>query len=406
MSDYSQEPGVVIPPSRIDESRRRRARKLLVPRGKSERALYLGEIAQRLVPGVEFFLFSLVAGLVITLAILLDSPAIFILGALLAPFMAPVIGLGFSAVIGSFTFFSRSIGAMFIGCALVFASGALGGWISRLFVDLPLSQSLRFTNFSIPDFLLLTIGIVLAVYLTIRMPKQRTQVASVPLAYEIFIPVAVAGYGLTSRASGLFPNALIVAGVHIAWVILAGTLTLAVLKIRPFTFFGYLLTAAIFGSALYGLVISSALGVALQRQLAPFVTSTGVPSAALIEPSASLSPADALAIQTPDPFGITATTAPTNTLMPTLTPTVTITPQPTPVWAKVFSPTYSGVLVRQTPGFDGKYLTSLDNESLIQVLPEVEHVDGAYWAHVLLEDGREGWIMRSLLLTATPAPNW
>ena len=126
MSDYSQEPGVVIPPSRIDESRRRRARKLLVPRGKSERALYLGEIAQRLVPGVEFFLFSLVAGLVITLAILLDSPAIFILGALLAPFMAPVIGLGFSAVIGSSTFFSRSIGAMFIGCALVFASGALG----------------------------------------------------------------------------------------------------------------------------------------------------------------------------------------------------------------------------------------------------------------------------------------
>jgi hypothetical protein len=76
------------------------------------------------------------------------------------------------------------------------------------------------------------------------------------------------------------------------------------------------------------------------------------------------------------------------------------------VWAKVFSPTYSGVLVRQTPGFDGKYLTSLDNESLIQVLPEVEHVDGAYWAHVRLEDGREGWIMRSLLLTATPAPNW
>jgi hypothetical protein len=64
------------------------------------------------------------------------------------------------------------------------------------------------------------------------------------------------------------------------------------------------------------------------------------------------------------------------------------------------------VLVRKTPGFDGEYLTSLDNESLIQVLPEVELVDGVYWSHVLLEDGTDGWMVRSLLLTATPAPGW
>ena len=406
MSEYQQGPAAEIPPSRIDESRRRRARKLLIPRGKSERALYLGEIAKRLVPGVEFFLFSLVAGLVINLAILLDSPAIFILGALLAPFMAPAVGLGFSAAIGSITFFLRSAGAMLIGSALVFASGALGGWVSRLFVDLPVSQARRFTFFSIPDFLLLTIGIVLAIYLTMRMPKQRSLVASVPLAYEIYIPVAVAGYGLTSRGADLFPDALIVSGVHTAWVILAGTLTLAILKLRPFTFFGYLLTAAIIGSALYGLVISSALGSALQRQLAPFVTPTLEVSAPVVELPGDLPSTETLEIQTPEPNDSATTAVPTNTLMPTLTPTATITPQPTPVWAKVFSPTYSGVMVRQTPGFEGQYLTSLDNESLIQVLPEVEYVDGAYWAHVLLEDGQEGWMVRSLLLTATPAPDW
>jgi len=40
------------------------------------------------------------------------------------------------------------------------------------------------------------------------------------------------------------------------------------------------------------------------------------------------------------------------------------------------------------------------------VLPEVELVDGVYWAHVLLEDGRDGWMVRNLLLTATPAPDW
>lgn len=402
MSDIQQEPVQENPQSRIDESRRRRARKLLIPRGKSERAIYLSEIAKRLVPGVEFFLFSLVAGLVITLAILLDSPAIFILGALLAPFMAPAVGLGFSAAIGSLSFFLRSAGALLIGCGLVFASGALGGWISRLFTDLPLSQAQRFAGFTIPDFLLLTIGIVLAIYLTIRMPKQRSLVASVPLAYEIYIPVAVAGFGLTSQVTGLVSEALLVAGVHIAWVILVGTLMLAFLKLRPFTFFGYVLTAAIVGSAFYGLVISSALGSALKKQMAPFVTPTSGQTTEAVSAPAT----DVMEIPTPDTVEMTATLAPTNTFIPTRTPTVTITPRPTPVWAKVYSPTYTGVMVRQSPGFEGEYLTSLDNESLIQVLPEVEFVDNAYWAHVLLEDGREGWMVRSLLLTATPAPDW
>lgn len=404
MSDFQQEPAPEAPPSRIDESRRKRSRKLLIPRGKSERTLYLGEIAKRLVPGVEFFLFSLIAGLVISLAILLDSPAIFILGALLAPFMAPVVGLGFSAAIGSLTFFLRSGGALLVGGALVFASGALGGWISRIFVDLPLTQAHRFTGFTIPDFLLLTIGTVLAVYLTMRMPKQRSLVASVPLAYEIYIPVTVAGFGLTSRATGLFPDALFVAGVHIAWVILVGTLTLAILKLRPFTFFGYLLTAVIIGAALYGLVVSSALGLALQRQMAPFITPTVEGAPAVVDEPAIEPPA--LPIEIPTPDVPTDSPVATNTLAPTHTPTVTITPKPTPVWAKVYSATFSGVMVRRSPGFEGEYLTSLDNESLIQVLPEVELVDGAYWAHVLLEDGQDGWMVRSLLLTATPAPDW
>jgi len=151
MTDFSPDPNPEIGSSRIDESRRRR-RKLLIPSGRSERVLYLNEIAKRLVPGIEFFAFSLVAGLVISAGILLDSPALLVLGALLAPFMAPIIGLGFSTVIGSISFFLRSIAALLIGAALVFASGALGGWISHLFSarrDSPLTRCLIF--YSLPS---------------------------------------------------------------------------------------------------------------------------------------------------------------------------------------------------------------------------------------------------------------
>ena len=384
-------------PSRIDDSRRRRKRRFLVPAGKSERALYVGEIARRLVPGVDFFLFSMLSGLVIALGILLDSPAIFILAALLAPFMAPVVGLGFSAAVGSLRFFLQSIGGLLIGSIFVFAGGALGGWFSKLFIDLPLLQARRFTGFTIPDFLLLTIGAGLAIYLTVRVPKQRSLVASVPLAYEIYIPIGIAGFGLTSAIQGFFPQALSVAGVYIAWVILVGTIVLAVMKLRPFTFFGYLLTAIILGAAIYTLVVSSALGSALQKQLSPFITQTSITqSETLFTETPTLQPSTKI-VQQP-----TETPTPTNTLVPTRTATVTITPKPTPVWAMINSP--NGVIVRKTPG--GEYLTSLEFNSPVQVLPDVVFQDPLYWAHVILSDGREAWIVRSWLTTATPSPDW
>jgi len=403
MSEIPQAPVPSMGRSRIDESRRKRRQRLLIPSGKSERTLYLNEIAKRLVPGVEYFAFSLVAGLVIAIGLLVDSPALLVLGALLAPFMAPAVGLGFSTVIGSLSFFLRSTGALLIGALLVFGSGALAGGISNLFLEIPLTEAERFTRFTVPDFLLLAIGTVLAIYLTIRVPKQRSLVASVPLAYELYIPVAVAGFGLASGASNLFPTALWTASINIAWVILVGTITLAVLKLRPYKFFGYMLTAVIIGAALYGLYITSAIGSAIQRQMEPFITLTQQNAAIEPKTTPTLTPQADTPEFTPLP---SETPQPTNTLAPSLTPTLTITAKPTPVWAKVYSATYSGVRVRKTPGFDGEYLTSVENESLIQVLPEVELVDGVYWAHVLLEDGRDGWMVRNLLLTATPAPDW
>ena len=400
MSVLPQDPTPGMGKSRIDQTRRQRRQKLLIPKGKSERALYLNEIAKRLVPGVEFFALSLVAGLVFSLGILLDSPAILILGALLAPFMSPVIGLGFSTVIGSTSFFLRSMVALLVGSALVFGSGALAGWIAKLFLDLPLTQAQRFTSFTIPDFLLLTVGAVLAIYLTIRMPKQRSLVASVPLAYEIYLPVAVAGFGLAAGNTELFPQALKVAGVNIAWVILVGTIALAVMKLRPSTGFGYLLTAAIIVASMYGLIVSSALGSAVRQQVEPFITLTPQKP----KKTNALPPTETEVVATKELTPVPSDTPqPTNTLAPSRTPTLTITPKPAAIWAKVYS-SDSGALVRKTPGFDGEYLASVDNESLVQVLPEEEKVDGVYWAHVLLDDGRDGWMVRNLLVTATPAP--
>ncbi len=392
--------------SHINTDRRRRRRRLLVPTGKTERALYLNEIAKRLNPNLDFFLFSFLSGLVIGIAILLDNPAIYILAALLSPFMAPVVALGFSASVGSIRFFTQSVGSLLLGSAIVFFCGMLSGWISRLFNNLTTGQTRFFTTFSVPGFLLLIIGAALAIYLTVRVPKQRSLVASVALAYGIYIPVGVAGFGLTSKVAGLFPEALNVAGVHLFSVLLIGALVLILLKLRPFTFFGYLLTAILLGVGVYTLIVTSALGTALQKQVQPFINATQT-----AKPQSSTLIAFTNLTETPQPVNAaTATptieTIPTNTLPPTRTPTITITPKPTPVWAKVFfnSADYSGVIVRKQPA--GEYLSSLLNEAVVQVLPDTQMVGNTVWAHIILEDGREGWVIRNLLITATPVPGW
>ncbi len=145
----------------------------------------MAQLSERLVANADFYLFSLLCGLVLAVAIILDNPAIYVLAALLAPFMAPVVGLGFASVVGSLRFFFQSLGSLVIGSLLVFFMGVLGGWISKLFPNLQLTQAHYHVNFTFPDFILLSIGILLAIFITVKAPKPRSLVASVALAYEI-----------------------------------------------------------------------------------------------------------------------------------------------------------------------------------------------------------------------------
>jgi len=63
------------------------------------------------------------------------------------------------------------------------------------------------------------------------------------------------------------------------------------------------------------------------------------------------------------------------------------------------------VVLRSTPGGDG--ITTLDNFTYVQILPETQDYSGYTWIHVIaVEDGdrREGWIVQQFLQTPTPEP--
>jgi hypothetical protein len=106
----------------------------------------------------------------------------------------------------------------------------------------------------------------------------------------------------------------------------------------------------------------------------------------------------------PDP----ATRTPRPTLAPTNTSTSTITAEPTPIVAIIRAAEGGGAFIREKPG--GLVLRTLANGSTVTIVPnDYQEVNKVIWVHVFttVNDERvEGWMIQTLLQTATPVPNW
>ncbi len=108
--------------------------------------------------------------------------------------------------------------------------------------------------------------------------------------------------------------------------------------------------------------------------------------------------------QTPNPVTSTseATQAPTNTS------TTTVTAEPTPIIAIIRAAEGGGAFIREKPG--GLVLKTLGNGATVTIIPnDYQEVNNVIWVHVfaMVNDQRvEGWMIQTLLQTATPVANW
>lgn len=368
---------------------------MLVPEKVSERAAFLDELGGRLLPSADFFIFTLLAGVALGVAMVLDSPALYVLAALLAPFMAPVLGLSLAAVVGSMRFFFQSLGGIVMGAFIIFLEGCLAGLFVLIWPQLEFQQAVLYGHFSWPDLIVLTAGAALTVYLLLRSPQNRPLVASVALAYELYLPAGVAGFGLVSGIPHLFPDGLLVFAVHLSFAVLVGAIMLAILGMRPLNVLGYTIGTTMLLVGVAAVVALSGLGTAVG-------TKVGLPP-----PTATVSPTVTLTrTQTMTPPPPSATASATNTLVPSQTHTLTVSPVPTPVWARIASPQGGGANVRAEPSPEARVITILSNGILVEVLPEVVKVGNTTYAHIRTAEGVEGWIVSSLLATATPVAGW
>lgn len=386
-------------PNSLPPARRRRARRRLVPHlSADERSNYLEAAAKRTTPSFDFFLFSLLAAAVIAVGIIGDSPYLLLLGALLSPLMAPVVGVSLGTVLGSGRSFSRALGGLLTGCFLVLFIGAIAGFGAQLWFPLGLFQAHIHAQLAWPPFLVIGLGAILT-SATLIMGKQNPSIPSTAIAYGLYIPLTTAGFGLGSGIPYLWPDGLVVFAVHLAWIILLGAGTLALMGFRPYTLFGYSLGGAV---ALIGIILA----IGFSGAGAVLVGDLGLPTP-IPTPTFTLTPTQT---QTPTPI------PPTQTLTPTISPTVTITPTHTstathtpvpPVQAWVRAEGNIGVLLRQEPSSQSPIVISLLNDTLVIILPDAPVTQGAaVWVKVQVlnvETDTVGWIQRNLLVTATPA---
>lgn len=385
----------------------RRRRSAAIPPGASDRGKFLHDLSLRMVPTFDYFLFTLLAGVILVVAFLFDSPALYVLAVLLAPFMAPAVGISLGTIAGSLPFVLRSLGSLLAGCLIMFLCGLLAGWAAQLLPERNYWFAYQFSAFHWPDLLVVVIGAGLAAYLVLRAPAQKPLVASVAIAYGLYLPAGVAGFGLSGNAAGLWPNALAVLITHGIWVALAASLVLALAGLRPLNGVGYGLGFLYLLGGIIAVVFSSVSVPQTPDIMFPKPLGTLAPGGdfVLFEPSVTPSlTTSPLPSQTMVPPTLTIT--PTRTLLPTQTATQTITPHPTPVWARINASEGGGAFIREEPNYNAPVVQSILNETLVEVLPEVVEDGGVAWVQIRMADGKTGWIVRALLRTATPAPEW
>lgn len=382
----------------LTPARRRRQRRNIISLAADERAEYLNGLARSLVPAFDYFLFAILAGLVLTGAILLNHPAAYLLAALLFPFLSPLMGISLAGLIGSLRYFVQALLTFIISMTVIFGCGVLAGWLSFQLPEGNFDQTLVHTVFSWVDLALVVLGAVVTAILVLRSITRRPLVSSVALAYELALPVGVAGFGLVTGADGLFPQALFTAGIYLAAAVLTGVMMLFVLGVRPARKITYLVWLIALLIAVIAYAASSGIKLDFSAALAIFPT-----QAATTTQLPSQTPF--ISTRTSTAAATTATlkaVTPTATLMPSRTATSTLAPSPTPVWGVVEAGEANGVNLRSLPDITSERVTDLLNGSLVQILPETENKNGIIWVHVRTPLGLEGWIIRSLLVTATP----
>jgi hypothetical protein len=390
-------------------------RRASFPTDEAGRAALFTHLAKRAFPSYELFIFAMVAGAIMGLGYFLDSQGLLIFGVLVAPILTPWIGISLGIVAGAGRLFAQTFIAVIISSTLIFTGGIISGFATNIFPQpRTFNEAFIHSRLWAPDFFVLIVGAVLITLSFVRS-EQRPYLPSALVAYYFFLPICAAGFGLGSGVEGLWPEGIMIFLVHFAWGTLFCILTLFFLRFYPTSFGGISFTGLtlVIMIAWLGLTTGALDWIKIQAGLsapepAPVVQVTStLPLVPTITPTSTLAPVTAV-IGAPTFTPSRTSTPEPVTLEPIQSPTFTITAEPTPIIGLIRASEGGGAFIREKPG--GKVLATLGNGSTVTIVPnDLQEVNNVIWVHVFttVNDVRvEGWMIQSVLVTATPIANW
>jgi uncharacterized membrane protein len=360
-----------------------------------EREIFAGQLFHKLAPSFDFFLFSLCSGVLISIGLVWDSTPFLIAGALAAPMMAPVIGLGLAAASGSARMGGTSLLGSLLGMALVFVCGVLGGLVTAYIPSFSLPIECISSRYPWDLLLVCLGGVVLAVVGLSREKYLNPRIPSALLAYALYSRMASAGILLVTGKGMAFVSQLGFVAVFLCLSIAISCLLFILSGFRSAnrtTYFipGLLVLAAII---LTGWVIPSRVvwpatfqipSIAQSKQTITDTPSEPVAQTSMLTPSVSPS--------------VRPTITPSVTLRPTVTPSAT----PSRIIGTVHVDGQRGARLRIGAGFSTEFIQMLDNGSQVILLEGRELKDQVYWIKVQTNNGTIGWMVESFVELATP----
>jgi hypothetical protein len=398
--DFPADPGLpddFTPLVRSDDlasssrARRRRARRSLVPPGTDERTALLDDLARRSFPSVDFFLFALLCGLLMGAGYLLDSHAILLMALLVAPILAPWIGMTLATVTGGWRFFFQTLSSLVIAFLLAFFSSALIGLFNRVMDFSRFNRASDHAKLWWTDLLIVVLGAVLLELVHVR-GNRKPILPSIMLAYGFFLPLGAAGFAWGGGLPGTWSDGILVFLTYLSLATLVGCVVLSTQHFKSPRRSGTILLVLVVLLCLSALVSFTGLAGWFADRAEPVDNQRTPTPLGLVSPTPGLPPS-------PTTGGPTRTSTDSPTAQPSSTPTSTLAP----TYALITASTGGGALVRTEPG-GGTVLTTLLNGTLVEVLPETRMIGTVQWAFIRTQAGLEGWVLQAVLALATPEP--
>jgi hypothetical protein len=360
--------------------RRRRARSWLPFLGQERRDHLLDDLAQRAFPRLDFFLLTLLAAFLFSLAYRLSSPVFLVAGVVLAPQLGPLSGAALGLATGSMRFAARNLAALLIAWVLAFLF-ALGTAASLAFLPgsgevLPLLDALSAS------------AAVLAAVWWIRkflLGDSDVWIPNAVLEYLCLYPVCAAGWmAVAGRPAGI-TAALLAWGLRFALMSASAVAMFLASGFRPTERKPAPYLGIIFTAALAVLALGAWFGAGTMEDRAAVASPTAThrpaetPTAALspsLTPSASASPS------------------------PSPTPTVTLSLTPTPQLAVVYGTGGEGAYLRKYPTLE--VIEPLEEGEMVEIIGPPVVLNGKEYIPVRTMSGETGVIMAEYCATLTP----